>query len=493
VKLDALVSRGEQLNRELGLEWYQTGAGLKTDPAFRAIYDRYGELQGDDALGCARAMGAPALFEWVVDLRVGRRVATLEEQQLQWEQSQTLAVDGRKVPFLRAGIELQNSPDRQFRIALDRARAVAGDTGLTQLRRDRFAAERDVVRSVTGEDDYVRAIAGLSGMDLEGLAEQADTLLGDTRDLYRDALERLARRRLGLSIDALVRADSARAFRADAYDAAFPSERLVETAIRQMGEMGLDATVGGRVRMDTSERAGKQPRAFCVPARVPDEVYLVLRPAGGHGDYRTFWHELGHAMHFASVDADRPFHERWLGDNSVTEGFAMLWDHLTMDEGWLSRYTEMGQRGNGAVGRIGDLRFELAVSELYLLRRYAAKLRYEMTLHRADYGRQLASEYADRLTEATGFRYPEEDYLHDVDPGFYSARYLRAWQLEATLAHALVGRFDVDWYRHPRAGAFVRDLTRRGQADPADRLAREVADAPLSFAPALERLRADLS
>jgi len=493
VKLDALVSRGEQLNRELGLEWYQTGAGLKADPAFRAIYDRHGDLQSDDALACARAAAVPALLEWVVDLRVGSRVATFDEQQLQWEQRQVLAVDGRKVPFLRAGIELQNSPDREFRIALDRARAAAGAAGLTALRRDRFAAERDVVCRVTGDDDYVRAIAGLSGMDLDGLAEQADTLLNDTGDLYRDALERLARRRLGLSIDALVRADSAWAFRANTYDDAFPSERLVETAIRQMGEMGLNATVDGRVRMDTGEREGKQPRAFCVPARVPEEVYLVLRPVGGHGDYRTFWHELGHAMHFASVDAERPFHERWLGDNSVTEGFAMLWDHLTMDPGWLARYTEMGRRGSGAAGPIRDLQFELAVSELYLLRRYAAKLRYEMVLHRADYGPGLATEYAERLTEATSFRYPEEDYLHDVDPAFYAARYLRAWQLEATLAHALVGRFDEDWYRHPGAGAFVRDLERRGQADPADRLAREVADAPLSFAPALERLRAALS
>jgi hypothetical protein len=435
----------------------------------------------------------PALFEWIVDLRVGRRVAPFEERQLQWEQHQGLAVEGRDIPYLRAAIELQNSPDRTFRIALDRARARADASGLTPLRRDRFAAERDVVRGATGEDDYVAAIARLSGMDLDALSGQAAALLAETEDMYRDVLAQLVRRRLGVGLDALVRADTGWTFRADGYDWAFPGDRLVQTAARQMSEMGLDASVDGRVRIDADEREGKQPRAFCVPVRVPDEVYLVLRPAGGHGDYRTFWHELGHAMHFASVDADRPFHERWLGDNSVTEGFAMLWDHLTMEPGWLARYTEMEQRGGGTAGQVRDLRFELAVAELYMLRRYAAKLLYEMVLHRTEYGEALGAEYADRLTAATLFRYPEEEYVHDVDPGFYAARYLRAWQLRAAIAHTLVERMDEDWYRNARAGAFVQDLMRRGQADPADQLAHEMTGAPLSFAPIVTWLRAVLT
>ena len=483
MRLDQLVARGEQLNEELGREWYLTGAGLKTDPAFEAIYDRHAALQEPDALACAQASDVAALREWIVDLRVGRRVAAFEERQLAWEQQAMLRVDGRDIPYLRAGIELQNSPDRAFRIALDRERATLGAGGLNGLRRDRFSTERDIVREVTGEDDYVRAVARLSGMDLDVLAAQAATLLDDTADLYADALGRITRRRIGVPASELVRADSAWAFRADGYDAAFPQDRLLDTAVRQMREMGLDALSGGRVRVDTEERPGKQPRAFCVPVRVPDEVYLVLRPSGGHGDYRTFWHELGHAMHFAAVDADRPFHERWLGDNSVTEGFAMLWDHLTLDAGWLRRYSEGGQGG-----RVAELQFELATNELYLLRRYAAKLAYEMALHRSDYGIGLADEYAERLTAATGFRFPAEDYIRDVDPGFYSARYLRAWQLEATMASVVTARFDEDWYRNPRAGAFVHELMRRGQADAADAVARTIGHATLSFAPAIARL-----
>jgi hypothetical protein len=415
-------------------------------------------------------------------------VAALEERQLAWEQQAALDVGGQRIPYLRAGIEVQNAPDRAFRMAVDRARADAVGASLNGIRRDRFHAERDVVRTLVGMEDHVEAVAWLSGMNLARLAEQAVALLDDTRDVYRDALARVTRRRIGVSPDDLVRSDAGWAFRADAYDAAFPQTELVTTAVRQMREMGLDATECGRVRVDTQERPGKQPRAFCVPVRVPDEVYLVVRPSGGHADYRTFWHELGHAMHFAAVDAQRPFHERWLGDNSVTEAFAMLWDHLTLQPAWLERYTELGQRGRGAAGQTADLQFELAVSELHLLRRYAAKLGYELALHRSDYGEGMAPEYADRLTAATGFRYVETDYLIDVDPGFYAARYLRAWQLEAALAGTLVDHFDADWFRNPAAGETVRGLMCQGQADPADRVAAAIGAGPLSFVPALDRL-----
>jgi hypothetical protein len=110
-----------------------------------------------------------------------------------------------------------------------------------------------------------------------------------------------------------------------------------------------------------------------------------------------------------------------------------------------------------------------------------------MALHRSDYD-HVASLYAERLTEATRFRFPEEDFLRDVDPGFYAARYLRAWQLRAALAGTLIERFDEDWYRNPRAGGFVRELMRRGQAENASGLAERVTGLPLSFARVIEGL-----
>lgn len=486
MNLESLTELGRQMCEELGREWYLTGAGLKTEPEFQSIYERYASLAEDEALEAARASDDPALLEWIVGIRTERAVVDLEERQLTWEQNAVLRVNGDEVPYLRAPIEITNSPDREYRRLLDAERTRVVVEELNQLRRDRFLKEREVVQSLGLGSDYVESISCLSQIDLDSLGVEAERLLQRSEAAYRESLERLARRRLGSEYGELLKSDSGWLFRADRYDAGFEPERMMEVAFRQMREMGLDAAQNGRVRFDTEERPAKQPRAFCSTVRVPEEVYVVLRPRGGHTDYRTFWHELGHAMHFASVDPDRPFRDKRLGDNSVTEGFAMLWDHLTLDPSWLKRYTGL------SAGEVGELKFELAVAELYLLRRYAAKLRYELMLHRSPPG-EVSQTYAELLTDATAFRFPEGDSLIDVDPGFYAARYLRAWMLEAMMADALRERYDEDWYRNPRAGPFVQHLMSRGQAHAADRLAEEVAGQPLSFDKALERLHSHLN
>ncbi len=479
-----LIRLGEAMHQELGREYYLTGAGLKREATFQTIYDKYASLLTDDALEAARAAGSEALLEWIVGVRAGRLVAPLEERQLTWEQSAVVQVEGRAIPYLRVPIELSNEPDREARLTIDQQRARLVAAQLNPLRREWFAREHAALAGL-GYPDYVAGIARLSGIDLAALGAACSAFLAATGDLYRDALARLVNRRVGVPLGQLMRADVGWAFRAGDYDGGFPLEGLVETAVRQMRDMGVDAHQSGRVRFDTDERPDKQPRAFCVPVRVPDEVYLVLRPRGGHQDYRTLWHEMGHAVHFASIDPARSFADRWLGDNSVTEGFAMLLDHLTADPGWLARYTGLSR------AQVDDLRYELLVYDLYGVRRYAAKLGYELLLHGGDLS-DGADAYAERLTEATLFRYDGADWLVDVDPAFYAARYLRAWQLEAAVTTTLVERYDEDWYRNPRAGAFLQHVMSRGQAEPADRLVQEITGSPLSFDPLVERLQTAL-
>jgi hypothetical protein len=251
--------------------------------------------------------------------------------------------------------------------------------------------------------------------------------------------------------------------------------------------MGIDPLANGRITLDTADREGKRSRAFCSAVRVPDEVYLVLRPHGGQTDWSTFLHELGHALHFAYMRPDLPFEYRWLGDNSITEGYAMLFDHRMEDAGWLKRYTELG-----APTMRSFLRSE-GFEELHFLRRYCAKLIYETELYG---GRTrwdaIPDLYVERLSSATTFRYNAADAFVDVDPRYYAARYLRAWQLQALLAETLVERYDVDWWRNPRAGPWIASaLFGEGQRELAHEQAERVAGKHLSFAPlvrAVERM-----
>jgi hypothetical protein len=254
-------------------------------------------------------------------------------------------------------------------------------------------------------------------------------------------------------------------------------------------EMGIDPLAAGRIRLDTGEREGKRARAFCAPVRVPDEVYLVLRPHGGQTDWNTFLHELGHALHFAYMRPDLPMEYRWLGDNSVTESYAMLFDHLMMDRRWLRRYTGLSDEDGHEFVRAA------AFEELHFLRRYSAKLIYETELYAGHTAwESLPEVYVERLSIATGFRYDRSDAFVDVDPRYYSTRYLRAWQLQALLSETLTERYDVDWWRNPRAGPWVcGTLFGEGQRELADELAQRVAGKRLSFAPLIRAVERALA
>jgi hypothetical protein len=293
--------------------------------------------------------------------------------------------------------------------------------------------------------------------------------------MYRELLAERLRRELDLAPGQAERSDAAWLFRDAPYDDVFAAGDLVPIARRQVAELGLDLDAGGRIRLDTEDREKKRARAFCAPVRVPDEVYLVTRPFGGYVDYRAFWHELGHALHFGNTARELPFEHRWLGDNSVTEAYAILFEHMLAQPPWLRRYVRLSGERLAAFTR--DQTFNL----LAIVRRYAAKLRYETRVHRMPSLDAAAPLYVEALTDATGFRYMPEDALLDFDDGFYAARYLRAWQLEAMLRDTFRERFDEDWFRNPRTGPALLELLARGQRDPADALALAAVGRPLGF------------
>lgn len=500
--IDRIQRAGEALLEAVAREEYEAYSGLKPAPALGQAYERHAAAYGDEALEAAReAMlgaaegtdewrAARALLEWVVGTRSSRALAAHDEREIAWEARAAAPIgDGRSVPYQRLPIEIANSADRAERLRLESARATLVEAELAPLKRERLERERELVLAADVAGDYVSTFQLLSGIDVRALGEACAAFLADTEAMSRDVLSDALRRQLGVERDEATRADASALLRMPQFDGAFPAGAMESTIRVQMGSMGLDSRAHGRVRYDLAEREGKRARAFCAPVRVPDEVYLVLRPHGGVGDWRTFLHELGHALHFANVRRDLPFEFRWLGDNSVTEGYAMLFDHLPRDAGWLRRYADLNASQRPAFLRAG------ALEELLFLRRYCGKLLYELELHggQVPWG-SLPELYVDMLGAATGLRYSPADAFVDVDERFYVARYLRAWQLQAVLAGTLRERFDEDWWRNPAAGPWIVDeLYGEGQRELADELAARVSGAELGFAPLLRELETQLA
>ena len=500
--LAALRGQGDAFMEALSREQYLALSGHQPNAELRPIYDRFARVLGPAALDLVRDAfrtskegsddwrSARALLDWQVETHASRELAELDERIIAWEATSVIRLpDGREVPYQRAAVDMATEARRPERLALDDARAALVLSQLAPLRAERLQRERDLIESLDVAPNYIASFEALSGIDLRGLAAECERFLRETDAMWADVHGEAVRKHLGIQPGEATRADALALMRATRFDPYFPAKEMELVVRRQVAEMGVEPTANSHIIYDLAPRPGKRSRAFCAPVRIPREVYLVLLPHGGATDYRTLLHELGHALHFGYMRDDLPFEFRWLGDNSITEGYAMLFDHLLHAPGWLLRYSALGKT------RVAEYQRAAAFEELQFLRRYCAKLLYELRVYGGDVPwSSLPDAYVDILSSATTFGYRTADAFIDVDPRFYSARYLRAWQLQAALRERLRQQFDEDWYRNPRTGPWVvRELFGEGQRELASELAARVGAGPLSFDPLITAIEAGLA
>ena len=499
LSIEQLRADGARFMEEISREYYLAASGLKEQAELQPIYARYRHIMNADSLAMVleRFKGAKAgsedhrsarlLLEWQAESQSARELAPLDEREMAWETSAMIGLaDGSKLEYERAAIEIANGTDRPKRMAIEAGRAALVEAELAPMKGEHLERERDITERLDLAADYNTGWSLLSGVPLLELRDQCAQFLTDTADMWRECFRDFVPRVLGIAPGDATRADALALFRAREFDGGFPARDMESRIHGQVRDMGVDATAGGNIRLDTGEREGKRSRAFCAPVRIPSEVYLVLRPHGGQTDWNTLLHELGHALHFAYMRQDLPFEYQWLGDNSVTESYAMLFDHLMQDAGWLKRYTDLGD------ARRRDFLRMAGFEELHFLRRYCGKLVYETQLYGGTARwNSLPDLYVETLTGATTFRYNRADAFVDVDPRYYSARYLRAWQLQSLIAETLTKNFNEDWWRNPRAGPWiVQGLFAEGQRELAHEQAERVAGKGLSFAPLIRKVEA---
>jgi hypothetical protein len=342
--LDSLRERGEAFLEDVSREYYAAHAGLKPTAELQPIYDRHRDAYDDAAYEfILTAFHAPdqdpderrslrMLLEWLAESRVGRELAPLEEREIAWEGAAVVRLaDGSAEPYQRTSITIANTRDARARRALDDARAALVGAELAPMRQERLARERALVEAMHIAPDYNGTFEALAGVSLSALRDECAGFLRDTQVMWNDVLPGFLKRGLGITTGEATRADALALMRAPEFDASFPADAMVASVRRQVSDMGASPDAHARVRYDTGERAGKRARAFCAPVKIPEEVHLVLRPHGGQRDWQTLLHELGHALHFANMGRELPFEFRWLGDNSITEGYAMLFDHRMQD------------------------------------------------------------------------------------------------------------------------------------------------------------------
>jgi hypothetical protein len=459
------TSRIEQFLSDLNREGYLVGSGQRTESRAAAILGRYRDLYSLAAVkeaksGVEAAEGEDRrrlLFHFQ---EMAQHFVNSETQELS-DLIETLMIqtkvvlDGEEIPYRMASLRLARTDDRETRLRLGEK--------IQETNRDlapRFAEKwRKCYRLVRdlGYASYAQMQAVTKEFDLDRVRDVARRLLDATEAEYRRGLERAARERIGVAPGELTRHDLAYLFRGSEHDALFPTNRLHESLRRTLDGLGIDLAGLPNVILDVEPRPSKSPRAFCSPVRVPQEVYLVIKPNGGHHDYEAFFHEAGHALHFGLTEPELPFEFKFLGDYSITETHAFLMEHLVKDAAWLRERLDVAK----PEAFLDFARF----IEIYMVRRYATKILYETRLHAEMSPAAAGLLYREMFRGSLLVDHPPENALIDLDEGLYAVSYLNAWILEAMLRNRLRDRHGRGWFGKREAGALLRTLWTRGQRD----------------------------
>ena len=470
---------------ELDEEYYLHFAGLKETLDLQPIYERHDELT---TLDTAQGLGATVdgdrrrreLWRFASEGYLGNLTREHAEREARLEAELTAELDGDQIPFRMLRPTIANEPDRNRRHALDGLRTELTEEHLNPIHLDAARTLREGVRAL-GASTYLELYRDRFGMALEDLAEQCRAFLADTERLWEDAGDKLFRERAGVSLSEAERWDTQRVFRATEWDAQFPADRMLPALEGTLADLGIDLRAQANVHIDVEQRPLKTPRAFCAPIEVPDKVMLVIQPMGGPDDWRALFHEAGHTEHFAFTSRDLSVEERRLGDNAVTEGWAMLLQHLTDEPAWLSRRLDFPRPNEFAAEGSSGL--------LFFVRRYCAKLLYELEFHAADDPTTMRNRYVEILGDALKINPSPTDYLGDIDAGFYVSSYLRSWAFESQLREFLREEFGSDWFARREAGSLLRELWELGQKPTAEELLKDVTGQTLEMASVAARVR----
>jgi hypothetical protein len=391
---------------------------------------------------------------------------------------------GEDLPLRTAQARLATLPSYRDRDELG-ARAQEVNAGFNDARRTLLGARDRLEAELTGETDAIARNEAVKGISLRDVDEAVMHTSDVTTSAWAPLRERWLDRLLGPEREAVPTSSHVAWLRrlsplADTYT----KERSVSVCVATLHAIGFAIEQDSRIRLDLDDRPQKSPRACVIAADPPSVVHLITRAQGGLHDYSAFLHEAGHALHYAGSDPSLPYTFRTISrDHALTEIYSYIVESISREPGWHAEH--FGLSDAEAEENAEATRF----LEATLFRRYAAKLRYELGFWErfADDGGTPVG-YTELLEAAVGIRYPAANFLSDMDAGFYSADYLRAWIRSAQLRASLLGHVGEGWWRSPQTGDMLRELFREGTRPSTEEIASRLGYEPLDVAPLVAEL-----
>jgi hypothetical protein len=416
----------------------------------------------------------------IADIELSERHDQLENAIL----AERIVFKGEEMPLRTAQAKLAILPEypRREELGTIHADASAGfNEGRLALLRDQDELDGDL----SGIASTIERNEEEKGISLHDLAQRLQKASDESTEPFGKMRDRWFERILGLE-RAPVPASFHMSYmrRLSPLEATYTKERSVEVCMDTLTRLGFDLANDKKIRLDLDDRPQKSPRACVIASDAPDIVHLITRAQGGLHDYQAFLHEAGHALHYAGCDPGLPYTFRNLSrDHALTEIYSFILEAISREPGWHAEYFDVTDEE-------AETNAEATTFlEALLYRRYAAKLGFELEFWaRFEQDGGTPDGYSERLGQATGVFYRPDAYLSDMDAGFYSADYLRAWIRSAQLREHLAKEVGGEWWQSTETGDRLRALFSEGTKPSSEEVAARIGYDPLDTGPLVSEL-----
>jgi hypothetical protein len=489
-------SRLERYLFERSEEWRAVRVGEKEVSEQAEIVRRYADLFSREQLDALRRAEEgesgderELLYRLRKTCESGLVSAQLAEREDELENrllATRVTFQGEEMPLRNAQAKLAVLESYADREELGAIQAEAS-AAFNEDRLDLLRATEELSADLSGIADAVERNEEEKDISLRDLSRALEQASVDSTQSYEQLRETWFARLLGDDREAVPSSyHTAWMRRLSPLEATYTKDRATEICLQTLEALGFDLNAQPNIKLDLDDRPQKSPRACVIASDPPKVVHLITRAQGGLHDYQAFLHEAGHALHYAGCDPNLPYIFRRIArDHALTEIFSYIVEAISREPEWHELYFGLSPE------QARENAEATTFLEALLFRRYEAKLRFEL-----DYWSRFTGDGGDAgvyerlLTGATGVRYRATGYLSDMDAGFYSADYLRAWIRSAQLRSHLVAEVGADWWRSPQTGDLLRGLFREGTKPTSEEIAGRLGFDPLDTKPLLHEIGA---
>lgn len=487
---------------DLETESRLTRVGLKNTSELAAVQQRYADLFTDERLAEVKALWDDAkagqvakdadtaeqarrIYYTLLDSRLYSAVAEPNDALTTKLLSTTVTVGDEPIPYFNLSPRWGKEADFEKREQLYGAYSEVNRTHQSD-QQGMLQATLETLAQL-GQPPYTAYAATKNEFEYTPFATIMAELQQKLRPLYEQRIGERCEEVLGRPFGGLSSVHASYLILLGELGPLFPQEKLESSLGQTLSALGLPLADQPGIKLDTADRPNKNPRASCFPANPPDEVHLIIKPVGGIYDYEAFFHEAGHALHYANLNRDLPIAFKLLStSHALSEIYSYLFEHLIYEPAWLEWALDLAPAEATRVARLARL------SNLYMLMRYTGKLAYELEFfEKPTDWRRGAVLYRDTLTAATGFVPSADNFLEDMDAGYYTADYLRAWVTQAQLMEHFKHTYGERWFTDPAAGAYLKALWAEGDRPENEEVSRRIGAKPHDTG-ALERWYAEL-